>query len=269
MPELPEVETIRRSLLPLRGATLTDVEVTFGQLRRPVTKGQLTPAVGERIVDLERHGKYLLVHLSRGLVLLFHFGMTGTLLVRGPGWQPRTHDHVWLLLDSGAALVLNDPRRFGLVRLAEGPELDELQGLGPDAWSGTYDGAWLFGRSRLRKTSVKNWLMDQRVLAGLGNIYATEALHRAGIRPGRAAGRLRRREAEALHLAIRTTLAEAIEAGGSSISDFRDARGYPGYFQHRFRVYERAGEPCFACGTRIRRRVLGGRSTFYCPTCQP
>lgn len=268
MPELPEVETIRRSLLPLRGARLIGVEVASGQLRRPVAAAQLAPAIGTRIEDFERRGKFLLAHLSEGLVLLFHFGMTGTVLVREQGWCPRAHDHLWVNLDSGQVLVVNDPRRFGLVRLAPKGELEELRRLGPDAWSDAYDGAWLFAQSRARKTAVKNWLMDQRVLAGLGNIYATEALHRAGIRPRRAAGRLRRSEAEALHRAIRVTLAEAIEAGGSSISDFRDARGRPGYFQHRFRVYERAGQPCFSCGAPIRRCILAGRSSFYCPACQ-
>ncbi len=269
MPELPEVETIRRSLGGIEGSCIRAVSASGASLRRSVPLAELESAVGKRITRTSRLGKYLLLHLSDGSCLVFHFGMSGTLLLR-PALAPlQEHEHVAFALEPRGALVLHDPRRFGLVRvIARGEWPSELTMLGPDAWHGSYSAEDLFAHSRGRRASVKAWLMDQRTLAGLGNIYACEALHLAGIRPGRAAGRLTRAEVARLHRAIRTTLAEAIAAGGSSIADFRDSNGKPGYFQHRFRVYDRAGEPCRACGTTIRQRVLAGRSTFYCPRCQ-
>lgn len=269
MPELPEVETIRRSLVSVEGARITRVQGRCVQLRQPLTTEDLRPALGQRIVGSSRRGKYLLLHLLDGAGLLFHFGMSGTLLVRAQAEPRREHDHLVLELEQGTSLVFHDPRRFGLVRfVANAEEPSEFAQLGPDAWCDPYDAEYLFAQSRHRRLAVKAWLMDQRVIAGLGNIYASEALFRAGIRPGRQARRLSRSECARLHWAIRTTLAEAITAGGSSISDFLDAQGRPGYFQHRFQVYERERQPCLHCGSPIRRRVLAGRSTYYCPRCQ-
>lgn len=277
MPELPEVETVRRGLAPhLIGKRIATVEVRRPDLRwpLPVDLGQVL--TGATVTDLRRRSKYLLADLDRGPVLLMHLGMSGRLLVEGaaPGAFHRDpailpqHDHIVLTLEDGTRITFNDARRFGMVDLIrEGAGHPLLDSLGPEPLVGDLDLQAMF---RGRKAPVKALLLDQRRIAGLGNIYVNEALHRAGIDPRRAAGRIGAARIAALNDHIRDVLEEAIAAGGSSLRDHRQASGELGYFQHSFRVYDRAGAPCPrpGCTGVIRRTVQGGRSSFHCPQCQ-
>jgi len=277
MPELPEVETVRRGLAPhLVGARIASVEV-----RRPDLRWPLPPDLGQvltsaTVTDLRRRSKYLLADLDRGATLLLHLGMSGRLLVedaslgafhRDPAILPR-HDHVVLATEAGSRITFNDARRFGMVDLIrEGTSHPLLDHLGPEPLEGSLDLPALF---RDRRAPVKALLLDQRRIAGLGNIYVNEALHRAGIDPRRPAGRIGAARIAALEGHIRDVLEEAIAAGGSSLRDHRQASGELGYFQHSFRVYDREGQPCPrpGCTGTIRRTVQGGRSSFHCPACQ-
>ena len=269
MPELPEVETIRRSLLPhVTGARVTSVEVRERRLRRPIARGFEERLRGRRINDIRRVGKYLIFDLDADLHLLVHLGMSGSLEIRAAATPPIAHDHVCVGLGTDTALVFNDARRFGLMRLGAAKDLTELVGVGPDPLSDDWSADQLRPLVRQRQRPIKNILMDQQLLAGIGNIYANEILFQAGIRPTRRGRTLRRAELERLSQAVRAVLAFAVECGGSSISDFRDGDGRPGYFQLQFQVYDRMGEPCHACGTVIRRIVMSGRSSFYCRRCQ-
>jgi formamidopyrimidine-DNA glycosylase len=268
MPELPEVETVRRSLGRIVGRRIDAVEVRQTQLRRRIEPGFARRLVGQAIVSIERCGKYLLFHLSGGDTLLAHLGMSGALLLQ-PHRTPRAaHDHVRIRFADGQQLTYNDPRRFGLLHVGRVEEFTELRNVGPDPLSASFAVGDLATLARGRKKPVKNLLMDQRALGGIGNIYANEILFRARIRPARPAGRLTRRELARLLHATRAVLNHAIRLGGSSISDYRDGTGRPGYFQLRLRVYDRAGKPCPRCQTPVRRAVHAGRSTFYCPGCQ-
>ncbi len=266
MPELPEVETVRRTLLPhVRGRRIARVEVHDRRLREPVPESFASRLEGHRVVGVRRRGKFLLADLDDGGVWLVHLGMSGRLCVGTP--LPGTpHVHVQILFEGGEKLYFQDPRRFGVMRVEAGePEL----ALGPDPLVEGVDGEMLWALTRrCGRQRIKTLLMDQRRIAGLGNIYANEALFRARIRPGRRAGRLRRAEAMALAAVIGETLEEALAAGGSSLLDYRDADGREGGFQRRFRVYDRAGLPCVTCATPIRHQVTAGRSSYYCPTCQ-
>jgi formamidopyrimidine-DNA glycosylase len=272
VPELPEVETIRRSLLPrVVGRRITDVEVREPRLRRRIPPSFAARLVGQRVDGIERRAKYLLFRLRSGDSLVVHFGMSGTIVVHDAPVSPGQHDHVRLRLSDGAELVLNDPRRFGLLLLVPKGEIDalpELHRLGADPLEDDFSAERFRAALRHSRRPIKNLLLDQSVLAGLGNIYANEALFRARIRPTRRALRLRLVEAEELLRAIRRVLREAVDLGGSSIADYRDGNGRPGYFQLRLRVYDRAGEPCLQCGATVRRVVQSGRSSFYCPQCQ-
>jgi len=268
MPELPEVETVRRSLLSIVGRRVEAVEVIEPRLRRPVARDFARRLVGRIIERIERQGKYLLFPLSGGEYLLAHLGMTGALLLQPAGTPLQPHDHVRLRLSGDVQLTYNDPRRFGLLRAGALDELTELSNVGPDPLANGFSPQQLAALARGRKRPVKNLLMDQRALGGIGNIYANEILFRAGIRPSRPARRLTRRELSALLAATRAVLQSAIRHGGSSISDYRDSEGRTGYFQLRLRVYDRAGRPCPRCGTPIRRTVHAGRSSFYCRKCQ-
>jgi len=269
MPELPEVETVRQSLLPLVvGARITAVTVRERRLRRHITPDFETRLRDHNITDIQRRGKYLLFVLEPTSTLLLHLGMSGSMVLRPAGQTPQLHDHVLLKLNSKADLVLNDPRRFSLMQLGTAEDFTELHNLGPDALDEHWSAHSLGALVRKRRLPIKNLLMDQHAIGGVGNIYANEVLYQAGIRPRRRASNLRRRELEALAGAIRSVLMDAVRLGGSSISDFRDGIGRPGYFQLQLAVYGRAGEPCPRCGTRIRRVVLSGRSSFYCPRCQ-
>jgi formamidopyrimidine-DNA glycosylase len=268
MPELPEVETVRRSLLPIVGTRIAAVEVREPRLRRAVARDFGRRLAGRVIQGIERHGKYLLFQLTGDEALLAHLGMSGALLLQQGGTPPQAHDHICLRLSDGRQVTFNDPRRFGLMRMGRPTEFAELGNVGPDPLAGTFSVNDLAALLRSRKKPVKNLLMDQRALGGIGNIYANEILFRAGVRPGRQARRLTRREIERLFAATRAVLRSAIRLGGSSISDYRDGGGRPGYFQLRLKVYARAGQPCRRCQTPIRRAVHAGRSSFYCPGCQ-
>jgi formamidopyrimidine-DNA glycosylase len=269
MPELPEVETTRRSLLAdVVGARIVAVTVRERRLRRPVAAEFAEQLRGRRFAGIDRRGKYLLFELDDGRTLLVHLGMSGSLCLTAPSTIPHRHDHVLIDLDRDRRLVFNDPRRFGLMRIGARDELEELRTVGPDplAAAPTLD-EWK-AMTRGRKMPIKSLLMDQRLLGGVGNIYANEALFQAGIRPRRRAGSLTRAELARLADAVKAVLERAVALGGSSISDYRDGNGNAGYFQIHHAVYDRDGQPCGQCGTPIKRLLLSGRSTFYCPRCQ-
>jgi formamidopyrimidine-DNA glycosylase len=269
MPELPEVETVRRGLAPfLAGHRLLGARIREPRLRWPVAADLDILLRDRRVACLDRRGKYLLLRLDSGC-LICHLGMSGSLRLEMATTPPGKHDHLDLLLENGRILRYRDPRRFGAFIWSEDPERHPLLAhLGVEPLSPDFDGGRLHALCRGRSTSIKALLMDARRLAGVGNIYANEALFHAGIHPLLAAGRLSRPRCVRLAAAIRDTLTRAIAAGGSSLRDFVDGQGNPGYFQQSYFVYERAGEPCRACGTSIRRIRQGGRSTYFCPRCQ-
>lgn len=269
MPELPEVETVRRGLADaVTGRRVTAVQVHEHRLRRPLARDFAARLTGRRIEDVRRRAKYLLLDLDDGASWLVHLGMTGTMVVLPADEPRRIHTHVVATLDDGRTLRFHDPRRFGLMRVGPAAELAELAALGPEPLAPDFSAELLHGIARRQRRAVKSLLMDQQVVAGLGNIYVNEILFGAGIRPTRRTSRVSRADAERIVAETGRVLAEAIDLRGSSISDYRDERGEPGAFQHTFRVYERAGEPCRRCDGLIRRRVIVGRSSFYCPRCQ-
>jgi formamidopyrimidine-DNA glycosylase len=272
MPELPEIETVKRSLRPrLLRRRIARVQVRRSSLRRKIDPAFGERLEGRRIVKLRRRAKYLICDLDDGQVWIFHLGMSGRLLHFSPGTysQPDKHDHVVVDLDDGSSLVFRDPRRFGMLAVGQPEEMAFLLQLGPEPLASRgFDPPYVRNLRRRTTRSVKDVLMDQRVVAGLGNIYANEALHIAGIRPGRRMPRLSRVECDSLVAATRQVLREAIAAGGSSISDFVDGTGRVGRYQRNRRVYDRSGEPCRACGVAIKRSDVGQRSSFYCPQCQ-
>jgi len=269
VPELPEVETVRRSLAPLvAGREITKVTVRERRLRRPVPATFETRLRGQRFSAIERRGKYLLFELDCPQILLVHLGMSGSMQLRDNAAPALRHDHVIFELDRRESLCFNDPRRFGMVRLGTVDGLDELRNIGPDPMTMNRSVDEWRRQVRRRRTPIKTLLMNQTFLAGVGNIYANEILFQAGIRPRRMAARLTRDELGRLDAAIHSVLARAVELGGSSISDFRDVDGKPGYFQIHHAVYDRTGAACPKCDTSIRKITLGGRSTFYCRSCQ-
>jgi len=269
MPELPEVETVRRGLGgAVTGRRIVAVDVRERGLRKPLPRDFARALTGRRIERVRRRAKYLLLDLDDGASWLVHLGMTGTLVVLAAAEPRRLHTHVVATLDDGRTLRFHDPRRFGLMRVGHPDRLLELAALGPEPQGADFSAEFLHTTARRQRRAVKSLLMDQQVVAGLGNIYVNEILFGAGIRPTRKAWRVTRADAERIVAETARVLAEAIELRGSSISDYRDERGEPGAFQHAFRVYERAGEPCPRCGGVIRRRVIIGRSSFYCPGCQ-
>jgi formamidopyrimidine-DNA glycosylase len=287
MPELPEVETVRRGLAPaMEGARLARVEVRDRRLRWPIVKDFEKRLTGQTVAGLGRRAKYLLADLSSGEVLLMHLGMSGSFRVGAdakPGvyYHERSkstaHDHVVFHMSNGATVTFNDPRRFGSMKLIKRAKLDAeplLRGLGPEPLGNAFDAAMLARACAGKKTSLKAALLDQRVVAGLGNIYVCEALYRARLSPKRMASTIADRKgqpnarAAALVDAIKAVLQDAIAAGGSSLRDHRRTDGALGDFQHNFQVYDRAGEPCPNCKGTVKRIVQNGRSTFYCPSCQ-
>lgn len=270
MPELPEVETTRRGIAPhLLGRRITQIVVRQRALRWPVPKTIEQELPGQQVREVTRRGKYLLVTCETGHLIL-HLGMSGSLRVLPQNTPAQKHDHVDLLLDSGELLRLRDPRRFGAVLWTQTDPLRHplLKDLGVEPLSAEFDGNCLHQRSRGRSTAIKLFIMDGKMVVGVGNIYASEALFRAGIRPQTAAGRISRARYERLAEVIKQTLRDAIAAGGSSLRDFVDSQGKPGYFQQQYFVYGRSGEPCLRCGTPIRQLRQGQRSTFFCPVCQ-
>jgi len=276
MPELPEVESLRRMLEEsITGRTFRGATVKEPRLRRSVTPEFATVIIGQKIERVSRRAKYLLLELAGGDVMLVHLGMSGSLTHRGDSFEtvrlnPR-HDHVEFILDDGSMLVYNDPRRFGLMKIILGPDLGntaELKYLGPEPLSGEFNVDYLWKATRRRNAAIKNLLMDQRVVAGVGNIYASELLYRAGVRPTRRAGKVTRDEVRRIVQATAQVLREAIDGRGTTFRSYRDSRGRPGRFAERLRVYDREGKPCRKCGASIRAIVLGQRSTYYCPKCQ-
>jgi formamidopyrimidine-DNA glycosylase len=300
MPELPEVETVRRGLQPaMEGAKIVKAEARRKDLRFPFQKDFIARLEGQTVTGLGRRAKYLMADLASGDVLLMHLGMSGSFRVlrdddtKKPGQfhhprnEDRAHDHVVFHMSSGSAVVFNDPRRFGYMKIIARNALEDeplLRGLGPEPLGNDFDAAMLARACANRKTSLKAALLDQRVVAGLGNIYVCEALFRAHLSPRRLAATLSTKagsrkgvaggeptdHAKRLVTAIHAVLNQAIKAGGSSLRDHRQTTGELGYFQHSFQVYDREGEKCqtAGCGGIVRRFTQNGRSTFWCPKCQ-
>ena len=262
MPELPEVETITRALKPrLTGRRITAAEFRCLRVLRGDPDATAREIAGRKIVSVRRHGKFILMQLDRGKYFTVHLGMTGKLL---SGGEPGRHTHAVITLDRGV-LLYDDPRQFGRLELSNTVP-GRVEKLGPEPLEVSFD-EFVAG-ARGRKTPIKALLLNQSFLRGIGNIYADEALFRAGIHPRTTAGRLRKERLLRLHGAIVQVLTEAIEAGGSSISDYVDADGRKGFFQFSHRVYQRTGEPCLTCGASIRRILVAQRGTHYCPRCQ-
>jgi formamidopyrimidine-DNA glycosylase len=292
MPELPEVETVRRGLQPvMEGFRIVKMEVRRKDLRFPFQRDFVARLTGQTVTGLGRRAKYLMADLGSGDVLVMHLGMSGSFRVikddaqstpgqfHHPRAEDRTHDHVVFQMSSGASVVFNDPRRFGYMKIIARKALDEeplLRGLGPEPLGNEFDAAMLARACAGKKTSLKAALLDQRVVAGLGNIYVCEALYRAHLSPRRLAATLATKKGEAtdharrLVSAIHAVLNQAIKAGGSSLRDHRQTSGELGYFQHSFQVYDREGDKCQTAGCTgiVKRFTQNGRSTFWCPKCQ-
>ena len=282
MPELPEVETVRRGLVPvIEGHRIARADVNRPDLRWPLPRGMAERLTGRVVTRLGRRSKYILADLDSGETLIIHLGMSGRMLISGDALgrfhhhhpAPEKHDHVVLHMEGGARVTFNDARRFGAMDLCPTAATEDhwlIRTLGPEPLGNAFDEAYLTARLAGRMTPIKAALLDQRIVAGLGNIYVCEVLHRAGIHPKRKAGRLSARRAATLVPIIREVLTEAIEAGGSSLRDYRQTDGELGYFQHTFRAYGREGAPCPTpgCTGTIRRFVQSGRSTFHCSQCQ-
>ena len=286
MPELPEVETVRRGLLPvMEGQVITHAQVNRPDLRWPFPPQMAERLTGTRVMALRRRSKYILADLSSHETLLIHLGMSGRMLISSPDtretlgeWHhhhpaPEKHDHVALDMENGARVTFNDARRFGAMDLMPTASAEShplLAALGPEPLGNGFDENHLVARLAGRNTPIKSALLDQHVVSGLGNIYVCETLYRARIHPARKAGDLSASRIASLVPIIRDVLTEAIEAGGSSLRDYRQADGELGYFQHSFQVYGREGDPCLTpgCTSTIHRIVQSGRSSFFCPTCQ-
>ncbi|KLN60676.1 5-hydroxymethyluracil DNA glycosylase [Kiloniella spongiae] len=284
MPELPEVETVMRGLRPsLEGSILKKVTQRRDNLRFPLPENMAARLTGRKVEQLKRRAKYVLAHLDDEMVLFFHLGMSGRVTILQGDKRPPlgTHDHIIFETDSGDEIRYCDPRRFGMMDLVHVNDLEShkaFKDLGPEPLGNTFNGPDFFARIKSKKTNIKATILDQRVVAGIGNIYACEALHLSGISPERQAQSLTMAEADFLVVTIRDVLNKAIEAGGSSLRDYVQASGELGYFQHSWSVYGREGEACRRCAREfdgkddtqflIERIQQNGRSTFYCPTCQ-
>ena len=270
MPELPEVETTRRGIEPhVTGKRVKEVIVRRTDLRQPVSQ-DLQEITGCVITNVARRSKYLMLGVKDGTTLLIHLGMSGSLRVVDPADDWKRHDHVGITLSSGKQLRFHDPRRFGLILRLHGDPASHplLARLGPEPLGGGFTTEYLANACRTRKAAIKLVIMDAHVVVGVGNIYASEALFRAGIRPSTPAHRLTKPRIGRLVEAIRAVLADAIQEGGTTLRDFLHSDGQPGYFRQKLFVYERKGEPCRVCQTPVRHAVLGQRSTYWCPVCQ-
>lgn len=280
MPELPEVETVRAGLLPvMEGARFTAVTLNRPDLRFPFPENFKARLVGQKVERLSRRAKFLQADLSSGERLFMHLGMSGRFTIEADAAQtpgvfahaqntnPK-HDHAVFDMDNGARITFNDPRRFGFMEMVGAGQPYRLDGLGPEPLGNSFSAPILRAALKGKKSKIKAALLDQHVVAGLGNIYVCEALFKAGISPTRAAGRLSVAETELLVGHIKDVLTRAIAAGGSSLKDFASADGALGYFQHNFDVYGREGKPCTACTRPLTRIVQSGRSSFYCKACQ-
>lgn len=269
MPELPEVETTLRGIEPfLLKKTIVDVRIYNRHLRWPVPT-TVKALRNAEVQSVQRRGKYLLINVAAGTAII-HLGMSGSLRITSENEQRRKHDHVELLMASGHVLRLHDPRRFGcfLWQAADEPTHSLLAKLGPEPLSETFDANYLFTATRKRNVAIKNLIMNSAVVVGVGNIYASESLFMAHIRPGRAARRISRQEASDLTNAIKQVLRRAIKQGGTTLKDFVNSDGNPGYFAQSLQVYGRTGEACPVCENPVKQKTLGQRSTFYCSQCQ-
>lgn len=270
MPELPEVETTRRGIAPLlSGRRVISVDVRNPHLRWPVPPALARELPGQRVRGVTRRAKFLLVESPVGHLIL-HLGMSGSLRVVSRDLAPEKHDHLDVVMDDGHCLRLRDPRRFGAALwTTEDPfEHPLLKYLGPEPLEDNFSAEWLHQLSRRRRVAVKSFLMNSKVVAGVGNIYASEALFLAGIHPGRPAGRISLKRYRGLVDAVREVLESAIAAGGTTLRDFVDSSGNPGYFSQKLRVYGRQHQACEHCGSAVRSRIIGQRATYYCPRCQ-
>ncbi len=270
MPELPEVETTRRGIEPhLLGYSIRKVIVRNRKLRWPVPANLSGELQQQIVASVKRRGKYLLLGFDKG-TLIIHLGMSGSLRILPSTCAAEKHDHVELQLSSGQCLRLRDPRRFGCVLWTRRDPLKHklLVSLGPEPLLENFDGDYLYARSRTRKQAIKSFIMDSKVVVGVGNIYASEALFLAGIHPLRAAGRISAQRYQQLALVIKTVLAAAIKQGGTTLRDFTASDGSPGYFQQQLNVYGRAGEACTKCKQAIRQQTIAQRASYYCPHCQ-
>ena len=270
MPELPEVETTLRGIRPhLEGHRIQELRIRERRLRYPIADETEARLAGQAILSLRRRGKYLLVELEQGS-LLMHLGMSGSLRILPLTSPPGPHDHLDLVLEDGRCLRLRDPRRFGLFLWTEEPPENHslIRDLGPEPLESGFDGAYLHSRAGNRQLAVKAFIMDAKVVVGVGNIYASESLFLARIHPNRPAGEVSALQYALLATTIRTVLGESIAAGGTSLRDFVAEDGHPGYFARQLRVYGHEGQPCQQCGTAIRREKIAQRSSFFCPICQ-
>ena len=270
MPELPEVETTRRGILPhVKGQKIMEVIVKRHDFRQPITES-ISEIEGKEITDIERRSKYLLLGISDSSTLLIHLGMSGSLRIVSPGDVWKKHDHFALTLGNKKQLRFHDPRRFGLVLHLAGSLSAHplLKSLGPEPLEENFTPAHLHAACVKRAAAIKLVIMDAKVVVGVGNIYASEALFRAGIRPQTPANQLTKPRLAKLVTAIREVLTDSIEQGGTTLRDFLHSDGEPGYFRQRLFVYDRKGQPCRKCSTAICHEVLGQRSTYWCPKCQ-
>ena len=269
MPELPEVETTMRGIQPfLQGRVIRQVRIRNASLRWPIP-ASVQQACGQRVLGLSRRAKYLLIECENG-GLMCHLGMSGSLRICQDGDPPRQHDHFDLVLDSDNCIRFHDPRRFGSLLWWNPPYQSHelLRDLGPEPLSEDFDGRYLWRRSRKLSAPVKNFIMNGKVVVGVGNIYASEALYMAGIHPSRAAGRIALSRYQVLAAVIKDVLQHAIRRGGTTLRDFVHSSGEPGYFAQELLVYDREGQSCLQCQASIRRTVIGQRSSYYCPRCQ-
>ena len=269
MPELPEVETTLRGISPfLLNKKIKHIQVRQPKLRWPVPE-ELHQAENQTVRSLHRRGKYIVAGTKSGSIIL-HLGMSGSLRIADKPFEIRKHDHVLFELGNRKVMVYHDPRRFGTILWTSGSASDHplLADLGPEPLSDAFDGEHLFRHSRQKKVAVKNFIMNGHIVVGVGNIYASEALYRSGIRPGKAAGRVSASSYDALAADIKTILGAAIKSGGTTLRDFVNSEGQPGYFQQTLNVYGREGMPCKKCDSPIKQRTIGQRSTFYCSSCQ-
>ncbi|WP_085246927.1 bifunctional DNA-formamidopyrimidine glycosylase/DNA-(apurinic or apyrimidinic site) lyase [Gilliamella mensalis] len=268
MPELPEVETSRRGILPyLKGQIIDKIIVRQPKLRWPVDSA-ISNVNGQVIVDIKRRAKYLLLQLSNNWIVI-HLGMSGSLRILQNPQKAEKHDHIDLILENGVILRYTDPRRFGSWLWANSlDEISQLQHLGPEPLSNEFSAKYLFEKARNRQVPIKSWIMDNHIVVGVGNIYASESLFMAKINPNRKVNSLQLNEFERLVASIKQVLTKSIEQGGTTLKDFLQSNGKPGYFAQELQVYGRGGEQCLSCGTEIKSQKIGQRNTFYCEYCQ-
>jgi len=270
MPELPEVETSRRGIEPhLLDQKITDFIIRDHRLRWPVPGSLKTEATDQKICSVKRRGKYILIETTAGTIIL-HLGMSGNLKILPTDTPPQKHDHVDIILSNHQCLRFHDPRRFGVCLWTKDDPLKHalLQKLGPEPWDQDFNASMLYKRSRKRKIAIKNFIMDSKIVVGVGNIYANEVLFESGIRPDVSAGKISLKRYESLVETIRKILEKALEQGGTTLRDFTNSSGLPGYFKQELAVYGREGEPCLKYQELIRNKVIGQRSSFYCRKCQ-